>query len=199
MPLIATRASAAYGAGFGKGATGSAFEPIGSFDSIATVTVPSGGVSSVTFSAIPTDYKHLQIRMLSRTTRVDLLDYVYLRFNNDTSANYSRRFISPGSGGTVQSYGETGVTGGLNIYSAGANQQAGVFAVGVFDIQDYNSSTKLKNARSYIGLHGNTNGGNISPNDILWSSNLPIEAITIIPISGNSWVEHSNFSLYGVR
>jgi len=47
------------------------FTLTGAMDALATVTVPSGGVSSITFSALPqTGYSHLQLRsfILSSST-----------------------------------------------------------------------------------------------------------------------------------
>ena len=39
------------------------FSLVGNYDALATVTVPSGGLSSITFAGIPTTgYSHLQIR-----------------------------------------------------------------------------------------------------------------------------------------
>ena len=39
------------------------------YESIATQTVGAGGVASVTFSSIPSTYKHLQLRIMSRADR----------------------------------------------------------------------------------------------------------------------------------
>ena len=39
----------------------------GSYESIATVTVGSGGAASVEFTSIPSTYTHLQIRAIVRT------------------------------------------------------------------------------------------------------------------------------------
>ncbi|NCU72421.1 MAG: hypothetical protein EBY66_05360 [Candidatus Fonsibacter lacus] len=51
----------------------------GSYESIATVTVGSGGSSYIEFTSIPATYSHLQIRIISAsvfgTTVVDILDY----------------------------------------------------------------------------------------------------------------------------
>ena len=45
------------------------------FESIATVTVGSGGSSTISFTSIPGTYKHLQVRGIGRTNRADVLDY----------------------------------------------------------------------------------------------------------------------------
>jgi hypothetical protein len=40
----------------------------GNYDALGTVTVPSGGLSSVTFAGIPqTGYSHLQVRIMAVT------------------------------------------------------------------------------------------------------------------------------------
>jgi len=41
-----------------------AYELIGDFESIATVSVGSGGAADVTFSSIPATFTHLQIRYI---------------------------------------------------------------------------------------------------------------------------------------
>ena len=50
-----------------------------SFDSIATVTVGAGGSSSITFSSIPSTYKHLQIRLLAQTNRATYPDNINIK------------------------------------------------------------------------------------------------------------------------
>jgi len=41
------------------------FTPTGSYDALASYTVPSGGASTITFAGIPTggQYTHLQLRV----------------------------------------------------------------------------------------------------------------------------------------
>ena len=67
----------------------SAAGPQGAYDALATVTVPSGGVASIEFAGIPTGYKHLQLRLLTRTNRADTNDFMTIRFNGDSGSNYA--------------------------------------------------------------------------------------------------------------
>jgi len=46
----------------------------GDYESIQTVTVGSTSQSSISFTSIPSTYKHLQIRYISRCDRVDVTD-----------------------------------------------------------------------------------------------------------------------------
>ena len=75
--------------------------PAGDYDSIATVTVGAGGSASITFSSIPSTYKHLQIRLFGRTTAANVQSYAKLEFNSDTTgANYYSHYIQA-DGSTV--------------------------------------------------------------------------------------------------
>ena len=62
-----------------------------SYESIATVTVGSGGSSSIDFTSIPSTYTHLQLRMTARCTAQSGGNptNVYLRFNSDSGSNYA--------------------------------------------------------------------------------------------------------------
>jgi hypothetical protein len=46
-----------------SGMSGNLWAPGKDFDSIATTTVGAGGASTITFSSIPSTYRHLQIRL----------------------------------------------------------------------------------------------------------------------------------------
>ena len=63
------------------------------FEPIATVSVGSGGASSIEFTSISSAYQHLQIRGLLRSTTASSgLDDVRLRLGNssiDTGNNYA--------------------------------------------------------------------------------------------------------------
>ena len=63
--------------------SGHLFTLTGSYDALATVTVPSGGVSSITFSAIPqTGYSHLQLRTMVRSSDATSLTNLTGTFNS---------------------------------------------------------------------------------------------------------------------
>ena len=173
------------------------WSPDGAFDALATVTVPAGGVSSITFAGIPNTYKHLQVRALGRTNRADLLDFFEFRFNGDSGNNYTRHHLN-GNGSSASSFGEASRGSALNIYSAGGNQASGVFAAGIFDILDYSATNKYKTMRALVGLDGN-GSGEITLMSNLWMNNSAITSMSITPISGNVFVQHSQFTLYGVK
>jgi hypothetical protein len=199
MPIIATRASAAYGAGFAAVTTVPYAGPFGSYDSLATTTL-SATTASVTFTSIPTGYKHLQIRAIAKNgASTSGYDYVHANFNGDTSAVYS--LINTYGSGT--SVGVVGGSGSLTYARVGILAQNGttsIFGVSVIDILDYASSTKHKTIRSLAGHEANTNNteGVVYQYGAGWHSTSPITSITLVP-ANNSFVALSSFALYGVK
>ena len=77
----------------------------GSYESIATFTL--GSSTTVTFSSIPSTYKHLQIRYLARSARTGAAtDDLAIRLNSDSGANYARHRLF-GDGASVTASGQT--------------------------------------------------------------------------------------------
>jgi hypothetical protein len=199
MPIIAGRASAAYGAGFGKGASEAAYAgPFGAYDSLASVTLATA-TSTVTFSGLPSGYKHLQLRVLARTDRGSSLDNLWINFNGDSGSNYySRRMEGDGSSAYNDGFGLSGQPTGFLVPTA--TNLANVFCGGVMDILDYSSTTKNKTLRTLRGFDMNGTGY-ITMGSILWMPT-NIEAINSITLaSGNSAniAAYSSFALYGVK
>jgi hypothetical protein len=59
----------------------------GDYESIATVTVGSGGSSSISFTSIPSTYQHLQVRAIQRCSSG--VNNLQMQLNSDTGNNYS--------------------------------------------------------------------------------------------------------------
>jgi hypothetical protein len=169
-----------------------------SYESIATVTVGSGGSSSISFSSIPSTYKHLQLRLLGRIARSgEANDFFTIRFNGDTSANYSWHALE-GSGSAV--YAEAGAStdlprnGDITATTAGAS----MFGAGVVDILEYANTNTYKTTRSLVGRDQNGSGW-IWFGSTNWRSTSAISSMTIIPTYGTGFVEYSQFALYGIK
>ena len=167
-----------------------------SFESIATVTVGVGGSSSISFSSIPSTYKHLQIRFISRSSDAAAVRGMNITFNGDTAANYTRHQLS-GDGST------TSATGGADENDIQAGQvpgstvASGIMGVGIYDIHDYASTTKFKTMRIFNGF--DTNGsGTIRMQSGLWRSTSAISSLSLILNAGN-FIEGTTFALYGIK
>jgi hypothetical protein len=171
--------------------------PPTSYESIATVTVGSGGTSAIDFTSIPATYTHLQIRGIGRTDRADVRDYYKVQFNLDTGSNYAWHQLY-GSGETVNAQAGTSATEIRSFRVAGANDTASIFGAQSIDILDYANTNKYKTLRSLGGI--DTNGaGEISLNSGLWQNTNAITSIQIKPGGGTNWVQYTQFALYGIK
>jgi hypothetical protein len=165
-----------------------------SYESIATVTVGSGGTSSIDFTSIGSTYKHLQLRYSAMFT--DGGAEFQISFNADTTdGNYARHFL----GGFTSSV-SAGASTGSNTRSVlfTRNSSSDTPAVSVLDILDYGSTSKNKTVRLLNGQQYNTTGV-IALQSLLWMNNS--NAITSIKLqpTGGSIRQHSVFALYGIK
>ena len=165
--------------------SGHLWAPAGAYDSLATVTVPSGGVASVSFAGIPTGYKHLQLRYLVKTSgNVDL----NMTFNGSSSNYYVHILRGDGSSASAAAYAITTVT---NVGSAG-------FTAGITDILDYASTTKNKTSRTLVGADYNGSGTVGLWSHLWYATPAAITSVTLTPASGTI-SEFSSFALYGIN
>lgn len=170
----------------------------GSFESLQTVTVGAGGQSSISFTSIPSTYKHLQIRLIGRIDRAgEASDFFTIRYNSDTGSNYIWHALE-GSGSTT--YGESGTGTSLprNGDIAGITAASGIFGVGIIDILDYTNTNKFKTTRSLTGRDANGSGW-VWFGSSLWKNSAAINTITIIPTYGTGFQQYTQFALYGIR
>ena len=176
-----------------------AFAPTagGDYESIETIVVGSGGADSVTFSSIPTTYKHLQLRYIARTSRSEADDGFSIQLNGDTGTNYRYHYLA-GSGSSASAYSEGSMTGYAVPYVSAGTAPTNAFGVGICDLLDYRSTNKYKVARIIGGEDGN-GGGWVALNSGLW---LNTAAVTSIKCQTNTlgyFVQYSHFALYGIK
>jgi hypothetical protein len=167
------------------------FQPTGSYDALATYTVPSGGVSSITFAGIPSTYTHLEIRGINLSTGTDGAD-LGIRFNSDSSNSYALHLLA-GNGSSAFAGAAANASYGLAGTQAGATYPN----ASVTTVLDYANTSKNKTVRSLSGsdLNGSGRTGLYSG---LWLSTSAITSITLLPQTGN-FAQYSQFSLYGVK
>ncbi len=178
------------------------FAAAGDYESIATVTVGSGGSSTITFSSIPQTYKHLQIRGICKSSETANTEQaVYVNFNNDTGANYSRHgMYGTGSALTAYGMGPSATFGILGASSTSNAAQVGMFGVSIMDILDYTAGNKLKTCRGVWGTEFNSSVGVLLRGSFYWNDFSAITSIRLTIVgAGPNFVEHSSFALYGIR
>ena len=165
-----------------------------SYESIATVTVGSGGASNIEFTSIPSGFTHLQIRLINDTSAGDV--NIRAQFNGDTGGNYSwHTLYGPGNGSAYSDFNGVSSTY-YGSFSRGGNG-SGIFGASIVDILDYKNTNKYKTVRSLTGKDSN-GAGIMWLSSGLWQSTTAISSIKIFPESGN-FNQYSQFALYGVR
>jgi hypothetical protein len=166
---------------------------------LATVSLTSTA-SSIVFDSIPSNYTHLQIRMMARATTASTQDGIKLTFNSDTTANYSNHDLW-GNGSSV---GAGALTGGSATYGrtfaiTAANTAASIFGVSVIDILDYSSTSKNKTFRALTGNDQN-GSGEIDLSSGNWrTSASAISTISLAPVNGSTWASGTTAALYGIK
>jgi hypothetical protein len=166
-----------------------------SYESISTATVGSGGQASISFSSIPSTYKHLQIRGIARTSAGG--ESIRLRFNSDTASNYANHELYGTGSGSGAAYGEANVTSAFADYFAPSTAGSNTFGVGIIDILDYSNTNKFKTVRTLSGYDNNGSGA-IVLNSNLWRSTSAIDTV-LLYFGGGNLTQYSSFALYGIK
>ena len=167
-----------------------AYEP-SSYESIATVTVGSGGSSSITFSSIPSGFKHLQIRCLTGSSSPTASSSI--NFNGDTTNGNYRDHILYGNGvsavaATDGNYPYIGVQGSAMTTAPASH---------IIDILDYTDTNKYTTLRSLNGYDAN-GSGYVWYSSVLWMNTAAINQI-VITSNGSNYNQYSHFALYGIK
>ena len=171
-----------------------------SYESIATQTITST-TASITFSSIPSTFKHLQIRHITRDTSTSRINNVAGYFNSDsTFTNYRWHYLD-GNGSIVDSgavqVSSVPISFGLG---AGGSNASNIFAANVIDILDYTNTNKNTTIRLLAGMDNN---GAADPairlGSGVWMNTSAVTAITLYPQATGSFATNSTFALYGIR
>jgi hypothetical protein len=167
---------------------------LGFYESIASAVVDASGQGIITFSNIPQNYTHLQLRIVARTLGSGGTQEQYLRFNDLETGYNSRQFA--GNGSILAGYGNQYSTVIFLARTPDTSVTANFFATTIIDILDYASSTKTKSVRSTSGWDANGSGEIWHSSGISTTTN-PITQLTYR--SNQNYIQGSQFSLYGIR
>lgn len=168
------------------------------FVKIASVTVGLLGASTIDFTSIPATYTDLCLKMSLRTNRVGTFDYVTISFNNSAADFTLITLQGDGAGGSAASYNRG--TFGVNFLGRadGATATANTFANGELYIPSYtasrnkSSSTDMVNEDNSATAYVNITAGT-------WAQTTAINQLTITNGTGNSYVQYSTATLYGIK
>jgi hypothetical protein len=166
-------------------------------------SILSSDTGTVTFSSIPQNFTHLQLRCFVRGASAPgsptSLGSIYVRFNGDGGTNYSNHdlYSDGGTAGVTNYTNDTVIR--LSRCAPLANNTANYFGVGIFDIFDYTSATKHKTSTPNGGCdtnHSASGGGAIVFGSGCWRNTAAINSITIF--TDGNLVTGSRMSLYGL-
>lgn len=191
MPLLTTFAGAGIRSyGFGGGVAAADFEFISS-------TVLSSTTATVTFTGLPTAFRHLELRYVVRGSVASPADNIQLTFNGDTAGNYSYAYTMGNQAGA--SYGQQWATANATLgIIPGSTATANVFGFGKITLPDFQATTKYQ-----IGQSMNVFTQDATYSRMVWTGftrkvNAATTSITFSTQSG-SFVAGSRFSLYGYK
>jgi hypothetical protein len=156
---------------------------------IASNTVGSGGVASVTFSSIPATYTDLKLSYSMRNTAF----WSSISFNG-SSASFSSRWLN-GNGTAVNSASRTDntefVLGELSTYTANTFTNGDIYIPNYAGANYKSFSIDAVNENNATTAYQHFGAG-------LRSNTAAINSITITPSAGNI-LEYSTFYLYGIK
>ena len=169
-----------------------------SYESIATVSVGSGGVANVEFTSIPSTFEHLQIRLIARNTENDTGAGADLRMqlNGDTGSNYASHNLRGDGASATATAASSQAQMRLSV-TIRDGRTANAFNAGVIDILDYTSTNKNTTVRSLDGYDSN-GAGQIYFSSGLYNSTNAITSIKLFADAFN-FAQYSTFALYGIK
>lgn len=170
----------------------------GNYESIATATFGTSGVNSVTFSAIPNTYKHLEIRAAIVSTVEMAGGYTIYQFNNDSGTNYTDVLLST-NGSTMEAPTQVITADALNFSQRQNNCFTNSPTVIVHRILNYTATDRYKNG---LGLYAAQRDGvgEITHRSGQWKNTAAISSIKIFfPTGSINFGTASYIGLYGIK
>jgi hypothetical protein len=168
---------------------------------LATITLTNSTTASITFSNIPANYTHLQIRGVARSASTG--GSMRMDLNSDaTGSNYSRHLLlgdgtsASGSGANADSV--TAAVGDFPTSSAASS----IFGGYIINITDAFNTSKNKTIRSFSGFDTNNGAGYgyVQLRSALWRSQSAITSIKLYEgTNGSNFAAYTTFSLYGIE
>jgi hypothetical protein len=179
----------------------------GAWDSIASYN--AGATGAITFSSIPQTYKSLRLVVRLRDQRtVASYSSASLSFNGSPTGSayaYQSIFGDERIAGPFED--SSSATNSIPLSIAGASgyiSNGSVYGFGIFDIENYSSTTKYKNVKGWSGYTDPTNSYSIpSSMNFLTAGQWGVQATAISSIvltaSNPNFAGSVRASLYGLK
>jgi hypothetical protein len=158
------------------------------YQKIATVTVPSGGASSISFSNIPQNFTDLQILLSARATNGSAHSYASMTINSVAYASGRNIYGDP----SWQTGSDTSAIFTIN----GGTSTAGCFSNNVINVPNYTSG--VNKITSVDSTWGYNNASTLF--SFLATSTNTTDPVTTLSITAESanLAEYSTATLYGI-
>jgi len=172
-----------------------------SFDLLETQTLASSA-ASVTFTGLGSysDYKHLQIRWIAKSSKTSDLAASDLTLNGDTGSSYANHYLLARPTSSFISSSDPIPSTRIARSNIAGSTSSDDFSSGVYEILDFSSTDKNTTLR---GLDGSVAVGSGGANRFFFRSGLynSTSAITSITFTndGDNYIAGSRFSLIGIK
>jgi hypothetical protein len=167
---------------------------------IASAT-SSGSTGTFTFSDLPSNYTHLQLRLLGRSVESQTTPYdvvITLNGANPTTFAYHRLSGNGQSASSANLPSDNVIRAPLCITNAAHTSNA--FGAVIFDFLDYANTNKGKTVQILSGYSNNTSSdpaaGWVNHTSSAWFDNAAINQLQVFTF-GN-WANGSRADLYGI-
>ncbi len=164
---------------------------------LASTTVGVGGIASVAFSNIPQGYTDLRVVISARTSRTnDYGDDINVTFNSNATGYSGKSIMGFGSGGISSLNGTT--TAIIRTSTSSDSNTANTFGNFEMHVSNYTSSAFKSVSIDTVG-ENNATTAMVNLTAGLWSNPSPITYISFTPGVGPNFMQHSTFTLYGIK
>ena len=160
--------------------------------------VLASSAASVTFSAIPSTYTDLVLRISARTDYANPTATFLVRYNGSSAANYSATYLYTAGSSTPSSYRDSSAT---SMEEGGATANTGTantFGSTEIYIPNYTGTTNKPNSSFYVGENNSASSFLLGIAAGLRSVTDAITSVSFHTSSGN-FVSGSSFYLYGIK
>ena len=164
------------------------------YEKIATVTVGSGGASTIEFTSIPSIYTDIVLKVSTRDSFSSNYANMIIKINGVTTSQSNRALLGIGSG-TPTSFSDTPLYAQIDN---AANSTASTFSNAEIYIPNYASSSAYKSVSIDGVTENNATAAAATLVAGLYASNTAVSSITLAPNSG-TFNQHSSATLYGIK
>ena len=162
------------------------------YEAIATVTVGSGGASTMNFTSIPSTYTDLSIYISARGTRAQTQDGMNMKFNGSSTGYSGREFDAIGT----SNYTGTLSIGICSIPASTATTST--FSATHIYISNYASSLYKRYSSESARANDSTTVFASNMVSTIWANASAITSIAFTNDNAN-FAEYTTATLYGIK